>query len=81
MLSNKFLTKGIDCSVLWLADLHAGLQELYLLVCRFVFNHFSSNRATAEAVAAPKTKRDRVTELHYITRGARDVTGISKCHR
>ena len=30
-------------------------------------------RATAEAVAAPKTKRDRVAELHYITSGARNV--------
>ena len=30
-------------------------------------------RATAAAVAAPKTKRDRVTELHYITRGAQNV--------
>ena len=30
-------------------------------------------RATAEAVAAPKTKRDRVVELHYIARGARNV--------
>ena len=32
-----------------------------------------NHRATAEAVAAPKTKRDRVAELHYITRGARNV--------
>ena len=31
------------------------------------------HRATAEAVAAPKTKRDRVAELHYITRGAQNV--------
>ena len=31
------------------------------------------NRATAEAVAAPKSKRDRVAELHHITRGARNV--------
>ena len=30
-------------------------------------------RATAEAIAASKTKRDRVAELHYITRGARNV--------
>ena len=30
-------------------------------------------RATVEAVAAPKTKRDRVAELHYITRGARNL--------
>ena len=34
-----------------------------------------TNRATAEAVAAPKTKRDRVAELHYITCGARNVKG------
>ena len=30
-------------------------------------------RATAEAVDAPKTKRDRAAELHYIARGARNV--------
>ena len=33
----------------------------------------SNNHATAEAVAAPKTKRDRVAQLHYITRGAQNV--------
>ena len=31
----------------------------------------TNNRA--EAVAAQKTKRDSVAELHYITRGARNV--------
>ena len=38
-----------------------------------VHNIHMAHRATAEAVAAPKTKRDRVAELHYITRGARNV--------
>ena len=38
----------------------------YLFLC-FLY------RATVEAVAAPKTKRDRVAELHYITRCARNV--------
>ena len=33
----------------------------------------TSYRATAEAVAAPKTKRDRLAELHYIRRGAQNV--------
>ena len=33
--------------------------------------HYTMNyRATAEAVAALKNKRDRVAEFHYITRGA-----------
>ena len=31
------------------------------------------HHATAVAVAAPITKRNRVAELHYITRGARNV--------
>ena len=34
-------------------------------------------RATAEAVAAPKTKRDRVAELHYITRSAQNVKDLN----
>ena len=36
-----------------------------------------NDRATAEAVAAPKTKRDRVAELHYITRGAGNVEDVN----
>ena len=32
-----------------------------------------SHHATAEALAAPKTKRGRVAELHYITRGTQIV--------
>ena len=34
---------------------------------------FLPYRVTAEEVAAPKTKRDRLAELHYITRGALNV--------
>ena len=34
-------------------------------------------RATAETVDAPKTKRDRVAELHYITRGAQNVEDVN----
>ena len=30
-------------------------------------------RATVEAVVDPKTKRDRIAELQYTTRGARNV--------
>ena len=56
--------------------IHHFLLILYLMIyvyilCRDVLKNL--NRATAEAVAAPKTKRDRVAELHYITRGARNV--------
>ena len=46
---------------------------VFLAIIDFVhtFQLFlTDNCATAEAVAAPKTKRDRVAELHYITRGA-----------
>ena len=43
-----------------------SLGEMFRIVCDY-------NRVTAVAVAALITKRDRVTELHYITRSARNV--------
>ena len=35
--------------------------------------NMQGDRVTAEAVAVPITKRVRVAELHYITRGAQNV--------
>ena len=61
-----------------LSNSHVIFSSLGVLCIEIVTNYTDAftkfiHRVTAEAVAAPITKRDRVVEFGFITRGAQNV--------